>query len=131
MAIRPTIVAFAALMLVPSLADTQGLTPYIGPDGRTYHRRAADPDYAPPKVPPDIMVPERPRVVPRQRKGVPPIAVVPLEPAAPEPTPTTTPAPAPRAPIESKLNPLAEWCKEGANARTPLCRNVGSSRVQR
>ena len=28
-------------------------------------------------------------------------------------------------------NPLIEWCKQEANAKAPLCRNIGSPRVQR
>jgi len=84
--------------------------------------------YDPPSLPPEIMVPER-RPVGRQR-AAPPITVVPLDPLLPEPTPTA-PAPAPTAPVESKPHPLAEWCGQEANAKAPLCRNVGSPRVQR
>src|SRR6266511_3238822 len=69
------------------------------------------------------------RPVGRQR-AAPPITVVPLDPLLPEPTPTA-PAPAPTAPVESKPHPLAEWCGQEANAKAPLCRNVGSPRVQR
>jgi hypothetical protein len=84
--------------------------------------------YAPPGVPPDIIAPER-RGAPRQRNVAPPIAVTPLEPLSTETTPTI--APAPRAPIQSEPNPLIEWCKQEINAKAPLCRNVGSPRVQR
>jgi len=45
-----------------------------------YYRRAPDPGYAPPGVPPDIIAPERPRGALRQRNAAPPIAVAPLEP---------------------------------------------------
>ena len=34
-------------------------------------------------------------------------------------------------PPESEPNPLIGWCNEEANAKAPLCRNVGSPRVQR
>ena len=111
------IVALATL--AATNADAQGLAPYYGPQ-----------QYAPPSLPLDIIAPERPRGTPRQPKTVPPIAVVPLDPPAPEPTPTT-PGPAPTAPVESKPHPLAEWCGQEANARAPLCRNIGASKVQR
>jgi len=94
-----------------------------------YYRRAPDPGYAPPGVPPDIIAPERPRGAPRPRNVAPPIAVAPLEPLSPEPPPPMTPAPT--APIQSEPNPLIEWCKQEVNAKAPLCRNVGSPRVQR
>jgi hypothetical protein len=83
------------LALVASITTTahaQGLVPYYGPDGQVYYRRAPDPGYAPPGVPPDIIAPER-RGAPRQRNAAPPIAVAPLEPLAPEPPPPMTPAP--------------------------------------
>src|SRR5262245_37232958 len=90
---------------------------------------APDPSYAPPGVPPDIIAPERPRGAPRQRTA-PPIAVTPIEPLATEIPPPMMPAPT--APIQREPNPLIEWCKEGANAKAPLCRNIGSPRgVQR
>jgi len=84
--------------------------------------------YEPPNMPPDIIAPERPRVSPRQPKAAPPIVVLPLDP--PEPAPTT-PAPAPTVPAESMPNPLTEWCGQEANAKAPLCRNMGSPKVQR
>ena len=84
--------------------------------------------YEPPNVPPDIIAPERPRVSPRQPKAAPPIVILPLDPPEPEPT---TPAPAPTVPAESMPNPLTEWCGQEANARAPLCRNMGSPKVQR
>ena len=123
----------------PLLANVQGLNPYYGPDGQVYNRGVPDAatfaprqylvqQYEPPNVPPDIIAPERLRISPRQRKAAPPIAILPLDPPEPEPT---TPAPAPPAPAESKPNPLAEWCWQEANAKAPLCRNVGSPRVQR
>jgi hypothetical protein len=122
-----------------SLANAQGLNPYYGPDRQVYNRGVPDAatfapwqslvqQYEPPNVPPDIIAPEPPRVSPRQRKAAPPIAILPLEPPEPEPT---APAPAPPAPAQSKPNPLAEWCGQEANAKAPLCRNVGSPRVQR
>jgi hypothetical protein len=86
--------------------------------------------YDPPNAPMDIIAPERPRGMPRQRKIAPdpasPIEVLPLDPPAAEPAP----APAPR-PVEITPHPLLEWCAQAANSKTPLCRNVGSSRVQR
>src|SRR5215831_8930023 len=33
--------------------------------------------------------------------------------------------PAPTAPVHREPNPLIEWCKQEANAKAPLCRNVG------
>ena len=129
------VVALATLAATD--AEAQGLSQYYGPDGKVYSRRALDSDYAPPNVPSDIIAPERPRVAPRQRKAAPPIAVLPLDPPVPEPIePTpTTPAPAPMAPVEMpveiKPHPLAEWCGQEANAKAPLCRNIGSSKVQR
>jgi hypothetical protein len=123
------LLAIALAMTSVATAQAQGIVPYYGPDGQVYYRRAADPDYAPPNVPGDIIAPERPRGAPRQRRAAPPIAVAPLEPPAPEPT--TTPAPAPRVPVESRPHPLAEFCAQATNAKAPLCRNVGSPRVQR
>jgi hypothetical protein len=114
MAMRPIIVVLAALVFLPSIADAQQVTPYVGPDGRTYYRGAADPNYAPPNLPADIMVSDRPRGAPRQRNAAPPATM-------PSPTP----------PAESKPDPLVEWCREAPNAKVPLCRNVGSPRVQR
>jgi hypothetical protein len=123
----------------PLLANAQRLNPYSGPDGQVYNRGVPDAatfaprqylvqQYEPPNVPPDIIAPERPRVSPRQRKTAPPIAILPLDPPEPEPT---TPAPAPPAPAESKPNPLTEWCSQEANAKAPLCRNIGSPKMQR
>ena len=105
--------------VVATNADAQGLSPYYGAQ-----------QYAPPSLPLDIIAPERPRGTPGQRKAAPPIAVVPLDPLAAEPTPTT-PLPAPTAPVESKPHPLAEWCGQEVNAKAPLCRNIGASKVQR
>jgi hypothetical protein len=137
MAIRQ--VALAALLFVSSLANAQGLNPYYGPDSQLYEhgvpnaatsatRQYLVQQYEPANMPPDIIAPERPRASPRQRKAAPPIAILPLDPPEPEPT---TPAPAPTAPAESKPNPLAEWCGQEANAKAPLCRNMGSPKVQR
>jgi hypothetical protein len=117
----------ALVVSITTIAYAQGLVPYYGPDGQVYYRRAPDPGYAPPGVPPDIIAPER-RGAPRQRTA-PPIAVAPLEPLAPEPPPPMIPAPT--VPIQREPNPLIEWCKQEANAKAPLCRNVGSPRVQR
>jgi hypothetical protein len=105
--------------VVATNADAQGLSPYYGAQ-----------QYAPPSLPLDIIAPERPRGTPGQRKAAPPIAVVPLDPLAAEPTPTTPP-PAPTAPVESKPHPLADWCGQEVNAKAPLCRNIGASKVQR
>jgi hypothetical protein len=105
--------------VVATNADAQGLSPYYGAQ-----------QYAPPSLPLDIIAPERPRGTPGQRKAAPPIAVVPLDPLAAEPTPTT-PLPAPTAPVESKPHPLADWCGQEVNAKAPLCRNIGASKVQR
>jgi hypothetical protein len=102
--------------VVATKADAQGLSPYYGAQ-----------QYAPPSLPLGIIAPERPRGTLGQRKAAPPIAVVPLDPLAAEPTPTT-PLP---APIESKPHPLAEWCGQEVNAKAPLCRNIGASKVQR
>ena len=110
---RFTIIAIVAL--ITTTAHAQGLVP-------------PDPGYAPPRVPPDIIAPERPRGEPRQRTA-PPIAVTPLEPLSTETPPPMMSAPA--APIQREPNPLIEWCKQEANAKAPLCRNVGSPRVQR
>jgi hypothetical protein len=121
------LILIALVTLVTTAAQAQGLVPYYGPDGQVYYRRA-DPGYAPPGVPPDIIAPER-RGAQRQRNAAPPIAVTPLEPLSNETPPTI--APAPRAPIQREANPLIEWCKQEANAKAPLCRNVGSPRVQR
>ena len=133
MTIRLTVVGFAALMLVPSLADAQGLTWHYEPDSLVgtpdvtfAPQQHLAQQYDPPSLPPEIMVPER-RPVGRQR-AAPPITVVPLDPLPPEPT-STAPAPAPTVPVES--NPLIEWCRQEANAKVPMCRNVGSPRVQR
>src|SRR5262245_14170536 len=121
----------------PSLANAP-LNPYYRTDGQVYYRGVPDAatfaprqylvqQYEPPNVPPDIIAPERLRISPRQRKTAPPIAILPLDPPEPEPI---TPAPVPPAPAE-KPNPLIEWCGQEANAKAPLCRNVGSPRVQR
>ena len=85
--------------------------------------------YDPPGAPMDIIVPERPRGMPRQRTfsdPAPLIEVLPLDPPAAEPTPAPPPTP-----VEVTPHPLLEWCGQAANSKTPLCRNVGSSRVQR
>src|SRR5262245_3384552 len=123
---RVTMIALVAS--ITTIAHAQGLVPYYGPDGQLYYRRAPDPGYAPPGVPPDIIAPER-RGAPRQRNAAPPISMAPLEPLSPEPSPPMTPTPS--APIQSEPNPLIEWCKQEANAKAPLCRYVGSPRVQR
>ena|SRR5262245_35662293 len=111
---RFTIIAIVTL--ITTTAHAQGPVP-------------PDPGYAAPGVPPDIIAPERSRGAPRQRNAAPPIAVTPFEPVSPEPPSPMTPAPT--APIQSEPNPLIEWCKQEANAKAPLCRNVGLPRVQR
>ena len=95
--------------------------------------QAQDATYDPPNVPSDIIAPERPRGTPRQRRVImpdttPPIAVLPLDPL---PEAETAPQGPPPVPVEIKPNPLTEWCAQAANSKTPLCRNVGSPRVQR
>ena len=133
MSIRLTVVGFAALMLVPSLADAQGLTWHYEPDSAVgtpdvtfAPQQHLAQQYDPPSLPTEIMVPERRSA--RHQRAAPPITVVPLDPLPPEPT-STAPAPAPTVPVES--NPLIEWCRQGANAKVPMCRNVGSPTVQR
>jgi hypothetical protein len=132
-------VVLAALLFVSSQANAQGLNPNYGADGQVHNRGVPDAvtfaprrylvqQYEPPNVPPDIIAPERPRVSPRQSKPAPPIAILPLDPPEPEPT---TPAPGPAVPVESMPNPLTEWCSQEANAKAPLCRNIGSPKVQR
>jgi hypothetical protein len=121
-------------VLLATSATAQGLVPLMGPDGRVYWRRAPMQAVQPPVarlqyVPPDIVAPERPRGTPRQRSFAPPIDVAPLDPLPPEPT-TSAPAPVP-TPAEREPNVLAEWCKQEANAKAPMCRNVGSPKVQR
>jgi hypothetical protein len=132
MTIRLTVVTSAVLMLVASLADAQRLTRHCEPDSLVgtpdvtfVPRLHLAQQYDPPSLPPEIMVPER---RPVGQRAAPPITVVPLDPLPPEPTPTA-PAPAPTMPGES--NPLIEWCRQDANAKVPMCRNVGSPRVQR
>ena len=121
----------AALMFAPSPGHAQGVNShYLGTPAPQLHLAQ---QYDPPSLPPEIMVPER-RPVGRQR-ATPPIAAVPLDPLPldplpPEPTPTA-PEAAPRVPVESVPNPLIGWCKEEVNAKAPLCRNLGSPRVQR
>lgn len=129
------------MVLAPSLATAQGIVPLYYPDGSVYWRRAPmQSQPQPPPVtrqqyitaPPDIVAPERPRGLSRSRSFAPPIDVIPLDPLPPEPTPTeTVPGPpSPAAPIEREPN-LAEWCAQAANSKAPMCRNVGSPRVQR
>jgi hypothetical protein len=95
--------------------------------------QAQDATYDPPNVPSDIIAPERPRGTPRQRRVImpditPPITVLPLDPL---PEAETAPQGAPPVPVEIKPDPLIEWCAQAVNSKTPLCRNVGSPRVQR
>src|SRR6266545_724677 len=73
MTIRLTVVGFAALMLVPTLADAQGLTWHYEPDSLVgtpdvtfAPQQHLAQQYDPPSLPPEIMVPER-RPVGRQR----------------------------------------------------------------
>ena len=142
---RTTLIRAAAILLFPVAAQSmpqpnaQGRIPYYGPDGQAHNRGVPHAatfvprqylvqQYEPPNVPPDIIAPERPRVWPRQPKAAPPIVILPLDPPEPE---STTPAPAPTVPAESMPNPLTEWCGQEANAKAPLCRNMGSPKVQR
>ena len=120
----------AAVMFASLLAHAQGVTShYLGtPAPALAPQLHLAQQYDPPSLPPEIMVPER-RPGGRQR-AAPPIAAVPLDPLPPEPTPMA-PEAAPRVPLESEPNPLIVWCKEEANAKAPLCRNVGSPKVQR
>jgi hypothetical protein len=123
----------AAILALITTAHAQGLVPYIGPDGRVYWRQAPMQPPPPPVmrqqfVPPDIVAPERPRGTPRQRSFAPLIDVVPLDPLPAEPAPAA-PALAPIVPVEP--NPLLEWCRQEVNAKVPMCRNVGSPKVQR
>ena len=120
----------AAVMFAPSLTHAQGITShYLGtPAPALAPQLHLAQQYEPPSLPPEIMVPER-RPGGRQR-AAPPIAAVPLDPLPPEPTPMA-PEAAPRVPLESEPNPLIVWCKEEANAKAPLCRKVGSPKVQR
>jgi hypothetical protein len=95
--------------------------------------QAQDATYDPPNVPSDIIAPERPRGTPRQRRVImpdttPPITVLPLDPL---PEAETAPQEPPPTSVEITPNPLIEWCAQAANSKTPLCRNVGSPRVQR
>jgi hypothetical protein len=120
-----------ALMFAPSLAQAQtGTPPHLGTPAPQLHLAQ---QYDPPSLPPEIMVPER-RGGGRQR-ATPPIAAVPLDPLLPEPDATTQePAPEPAmtvTPPAPEPNPLLDWCKQEANAKAPLCRKVGSPRVQR
>jgi len=132
-------IILAALLFAPSLANPQGRNQYDRLNGQVYDRGVPDAEafaarqylvqqYEPPNLPPDIIAPERRDVSPRLHKPAPPIAIFPLDPPEPEPT---APAPAPAVPAESKPDPLTEWCGQEANAKAPLCRNVGSPRVQR
>jgi len=140
-----TTLILAAILLLPVAAQSmpqvnaQGPIPSYGADGQAHNRGVPHAatfvprqylvqQYEPPNVPPDIIAPERPRVSPRQPKAAPPIVILPLDPPEPEPT---TPAPAPTVPAESMPNPLTEWCGQEANAKAPLCRNMGSPKVQR
>jgi hypothetical protein len=129
------LLTMSLVTVAPSLAHAQGATShYLGTPAPTFAPKLhLAQQYDPPSLPPEIMVPER-RGGGRQR-AAPPIAAVPLDPLPPEPTQT-----APEPPLEPTVtvtpsapepNPLIEWCKEEANAKAPLCRNVGSPRVQR
>lgn len=92
-----------------------------------------DATYDPPNAPLDIIAPERPRGRPRQRAVIVPdttplIAVQPLDPLPEAETAPQAPA---TVPVEIEPNRLIEWCAKAENSKTPLCRNVGSPRVQR
>ena len=135
MTVRLTVVGFAALMLVPFACGRAGLTWLYEPESlvgmpdvtRAPQQHLAQ-QYDPPSLPPEIMVPERRPV--RRGRAAPPIIVVPPDPLPPEPTSTEpAPAPTPTVPVES--NPLIGWCRLEANAKVPMCRNVGSPTVQR
>ena len=102
----------AALMFAPSWGHAQGVS--------SHYLRTPDPQqhlaqqYDPPRLPPEIMVPERP--LGGRQGAAPPLAAVPLDPLPPEPTPTA-PEAAPRMPLESEPNPLIGWCNEGRTRR--------------
>jgi hypothetical protein len=148
MAATSTLVAAAAIITLVALttrAEAQSLSPYYGPDGRVYYRRAdpaipQQPYAAPQTVPAPTTTAPAPRAQkvkvkpkPKPKPDTPKPAVV----AAPEPTVAVPaikadpPAPSPIEPKEVKPHPLAEWCGQEGNAKAPLCRNLGSSRVQR
>jgi hypothetical protein len=148
MAATSTLVAAAAIITLVALttrAEAQSLSPYYGPDGRVYYRRAdpaipQQPYAAPQTVPAPTTTAPAPRAQkvkvkpkPKPKPDTPKPAVV----AAPEPTVAVPaikadpPAPSPIEPKEIKPHPLAEWCGQEGNAKAPLCRNLGSSRVQR
>lgn len=148
MAATSTLVAAAAIITLVALttrAEAQSLSPYYGPDGRMYYRRAnpaipQQPYAAPQTVPAPTTTAPAPRAQkvkvkpkPKPKPDTPKPAVV----AAPEPTVAVPaikadpPAPSPIEPKEVKPHPLAEWCGQEGNAKAPLCRNLGSSRVQR
>jgi hypothetical protein len=121
----------AAILILPFAAQPMPQAKYNRgvPDAATFApRHYLVQQYEQPNVPPDIIAPERPRVSPRQPKAAPPIVILPLDPPEPEPT---IPAPGPTVPAESTPNPLTEWCSQEANAKAPLCRNIGSPKVQR
>ena len=136
-------------------AEAQGVTPYYGPDGRVYYRRAPDAaTYAPQPAAPQqpyatpqtvpapttappaprerkVKVKPKPKPKPKPDAPKPPVEAAPEATAAvPETKPDLPPPPLPER-IEIRPHPLAEWCGQETNAKAPLCRNVGSPRVQR
>jgi hypothetical protein len=118
-----------AVIFVPALAGPYEPDSLLGaPQATSAPQRHLVQQYDPPGLPPDIMVPER-RSFGRQRPP-PPISIAPLDPLPPEPA-QTEPAPVPAPTVPPEPNPLIEWCKEEANAKLPMCRNVGGARVQR
>jgi hypothetical protein len=118
-----------ALMLVPSLAGPHGPGSLAKmPDAASAPRPHLVQQYDPPSLPPEIMVPER-RTYGRQ-PAPPPISIAPFDPVPLEP-PQAEPGPLPVPAVPEQPNPLIAWCKVEANAKLPMCRNVGGPKVQR
>jgi hypothetical protein len=118
-----------ALMFVPGLAGPHGpgSLPKM-PDATSTLRPHLVQQYDLPSLPPEIMVPER--RAPGRQRAPPPIDIAPFDPLLPEP-PQAEPGPPPAPAVPEQANPLIAWCKEEANAKLPMCRNVGGPKVQR
>jgi len=149
-----TVAASATIVALMTSVQAQGVTPYYGPDGRAYYRRTPDtatyapqpaiqqqpyamPQTAPapttaPAAPREQKVKVKPKPKPKRKLD----ALKPQVDEAPEataavPQSNPDPPPPPTERNEIKPHPLAEWCGQEANAKAPLCRNVGSPKVQR